>query len=106
MDDFSKTGYIVHIFIAVIIFFIIYIQNKHLQIIKDFTNPLFLFFLLFITILAYWGMNIRQDGGRTKRATQRAVMAMIIAYFAHLDLVFVAFLFVWAFVYHTGDNWA
>lgn len=105
MKDYDKVGYIIHFFLAIIIIFMVYSQKKYPQIIKDFTNPQFLFFLLFVIVLAYWGLYIREDEGRTKRATQRAVMALIIAYFAHLDLVFVAFLFVWAFVYHTGDNW-
>lgn len=106
MNPYDKAGIIIHIFLALLVIFMIIIRKSYKIIFKDFTDSLFIIFFIFIVLLSYWGLYIRKgDNDRTKQATQRAIMAFIIAYMAHVDLIFVAFIFVWIYVYHTGENW-
>jgi hypothetical protein len=94
---------LVHTLFVLFIIIMIFTRKRYTIIYQDFTNPMFLFFLFIFTIFSYWGLN--HDRNDVKRATQRAVSGFIIAYLAHTDLMFVAYMVIWMFVFHTGDEW-
>lgn len=94
---------IIHSLFIIFIMIIIYSTKRYINIYIDFTDPLFVSLFVIFSIFSYWGLNHKRDAVR--RATQRAMSGFIIAYLAHLDLVFVAYMVIWMFVYHTGDEW-
>lgn len=69
---------------------------------KDFTNPLFLFFITIIIIICITG--IAKGSSKTRKAIEHAAIAFIIAYLSRLNMVFLAFFIVGAFVYFIGSG--
>lgn len=97
--------YFIHLIFLLIAIFIIYTRNKFQQILNDLSNPIFLFFLIMLILFSYWGLYIEKDDERIRTATGRAISGFIIAYLAHADLMFIAYIVIWIFVFHTGNTW-
>ena len=95
--------HLVHAAFVIFTLIMIFTRQRYDVIYGDFTNPMFLFFLMLFTAFSYWGLHSDRDN--VHRATQRAIAGFIIAYLAHADLMFVAYMVVWMFVFHSGDNW-
>lgn len=100
-----KKDNIIHLIFLIIIIFMIYTRDKYTKIYKDFNNPTFLFFFILMILFTYWGLYIEHEDERISNATGRALSGFIIAYLAHTDLIFVAFIVIWIFVFHTGSQW-
>ncbi len=97
--------YVIHTILLMIVTFMIYTRDKYNKIVNDFTNPTFLSFFILLLLFAYWGLYIEHEDERISHATGRALSGFIIAYLAHADLMFVAFIVIWVFVFHTGSQW-
>lgn len=67
---------------------------------KDFESPTFLRNLALIALVAFLGFH--SDYYWHREAAKHAVAAFMIAYLAHLDLVFSAFFLVYIFVYFSS----
>ena len=83
-------------------------ENKQKEIIKDFTNPLFLALCVGITLFSIWIFNQKKktpeipeipEIKKLKEATRKALSALIIAYLAHLDMIFAPFFVVFILDY-------
>lgn len=68
----------------------------------DFTNLTFLSFLFIIIGISVWGFTTGSK--KIQNATRHAIVGFLIAYFAHIDMVFVAFFLVGTFVYFTDNS--
>lgn len=95
-----KDLYINILIILVIVTVIIILdQNKLKTVKKDFTSFTFIGFFLVIVGISIWGLTNKNN--RIKTSTRHAVVAFLIAYFAHVDMMFAAFFLVGIFVYYT-----
>lgn len=80
---------------------------------RDLRSPVFILSIITSMIFIAWvflrprGTTHSEltDSRRLEVATRHAIVALIIAYFAHLDLYFISFVAVFAFVYLATD-WA
>lgn len=73
------------------------------KILLDLNNHIFQISFILFVLFSYWGLTNHDE--RTKLATERAVNAFMIAYLAHLDIPFGAFIITWLFVYNVGMSW-
>lgn len=80
----------------IIILFSIYDGTFHV-IKKDFTNPHFLFFFIAMIFFSIWALN--SGNNKYVTATQYAIGGFVIAYLAHLDMIFTAYIVVWLLHY-------
>lgn len=81
--------------------YLLYIYNieKFNKLKSDLSDPIFLFLLCIVSFLSWKLLNYKSDI-KIRIATKRAMLALIIAYLAHLDLIFSAFFVVWIFEYY------
>lgn len=77
-------------------------ENKLVIIKKDFQSPLFIGF--FMVIVGVSIIGLLSSNNRLKTSVRHAIIAFLIAYFAHLDAVFGSFFIVGAFVYFTEQS--
>uniref|UniRef100_A0A6C0EKR4 Uncharacterized protein n=1 Tax=viral metagenome TaxID=1070528 RepID=A0A6C0EKR4_9ZZZZ len=78
-------------------------DEEKLKIIKnDFSNWGFSALFILITILTVTGLIYGNK--RVKNTVRHAMVAFMIAYFAHIDMDFAAFFLVGIFVYFTDDT--
>lgn len=105
MDEYTEPPHyrFIHLIFIILIGVMIHISDSYKAIYTDLTSIAFMIQFFLLLIFVYWGLNHKHDNIR--RATQRATSAFIIAYLAHIDMVFTAFMVVWMFVFHTGDQW-
>ena len=87
---------VVALAVLIIVFFSIYDGTFHI-IKKDFTNPHFLFFFIAMVLFSIWTLNSGNEKYVT--ATQYAIVGFVIAYLAHLDMIFTAYIVVWLLHY-------
>ena len=90
--------------LGVMVFVVIlaYKKGKRDQIISDFKSPLFILMLMVVITMI---MAAQYDkNSRYKTAIKQATIALIISYFAHLDLIFSAFFFTWMISFYYHDN--
>lgn len=80
----------------IIILFSLYDGTFHI-IKEDFTNPHFLFFFITMIVFSIWALN--SGNQKYVRATQYAIVGFVIAYLAHLDMIFTAYIVVWLLHY-------
>lgn len=91
---------------AVVLLAVVYIlfdEKKAPQLRKDFSDVKFVIFALIILAISIWGIFISKNK-RIQTATRHAFIAFLIAYFAHLDMVFAAFFIVGILVYFTDKS--
>lgn len=69
---------------------------------KDFSNPVFLFFFVLIIFFSFLGMNYQNT--RINNAVEKATIAFITAYLAHLNMSFAVFFIVAIFAYYFGST--
>lgn len=99
------------IFTILCISLIILYQKNDLDILlNDLTNKRFIIWILGIIIYSTYILNNKsntKESQKVKSATKKALVALIIAYFAKLDLVIAPFWIVWVFCYYTNekDEW-
>lgn len=86
-------------FIVLTIGVIIAMQHEEkLEVIKkDFSDPVFVGFLIFIGILVVLGLVSKRE--KIRKTTVHALVALIIAYFAHVNMIFAVF-FLTAIIYY------
>jgi len=86
-------------FIVLTIGVIITMQHEEkLQVVKkDFSDPLFVGFLVFIGVLIVLGLSSKRE--KIKKTTVHALVALIIAYFSHVNMIFAVF-FLSAIIYY------
>lgn len=94
---------LIHIVFIILIAIMSYVSGGYKVIIGDLQSSAFMISFFFLSLFIYWGLNSKYDNIRF--ATQRAVFSFITAYLAHLDMVFVAFMVAWMFVFHAGEKW-
>lgn len=86
-----------YILFLVIVIYIAYMDNKHKIIIKDFSKFKFSFFvgvIIIVSIIIFF-----TGSKKAKFAARHAIVAFIIAYFAHLDLIFATYFLVFIVYY-------
>jgi hypothetical protein len=100
----NRTDFVIALiaFAGLALVFIARDENKMKLIKKDFTNTQFLIF--FAAIVALSVIGLWKGSPRVRKATQHAFVAFMIAYLAHIDMIFFAFFLVGIFVYFTGDD--
>jgi hypothetical protein len=96
--------WIIHIIFLIIVLITLVHKNRYKLILNDIMNPLFLILFSILSFISYWGIYINKDDN-IKYATQRAISGFVIAYMAHNDFLFIAYIFMWIIVYHTGRIW-
>lgn len=69
---------------------------------KDFTNPIFLVSFFVICVFTVWGLSTNDS--KTNKAIEKAIIAFITAYLAHLNMSFVVFFIIAIFAYYFGSN--
>jgi hypothetical protein len=96
--------------IAAISLAVLYQKNKIQEIKKDFGNKGFLIPLALTLLFAFVVLNLdvgKKDKDKVVKmqiATKRAVVALIVAYFARIDLVIAPFWLVWVFAFWQGGD--
>ena len=96
--------------VAAISLAVLYQKNKIQQIKKDFGNKGFLIPLAFTLLFAFVVLNLKVDEKdknqvyKIQIATKRAIVALIVAYFARIDLVIAPFWLVWVFAFWQGGD--
>lgn len=90
---------------AGILLIIIFKTGRVEHVIKDFTEPLFLVWAIPIIIgstylLYFYKSTDKNEEDKIWDATRQAVIALIIAYFAKLKLIFASYFLIWLFTYH------
>ena len=75
---------------------------------NDLKNPKFLVWLIPISIgsiylLYFYKSKDEKEGKRIHDATREAVVALVIAYFAKLELIFAPYFLIWLFTYHINE---
>ncbi len=88
--------------LAIIMLMVLRDEDKWKIVKKDFSSISFIGFFLIILALTIIGLN--SNNKKIKTSTRHALVAFLIAYLAHLDMVFGAFFLVGIFVYFTDDN--
>lgn len=86
---------------------ILYKKNKLQEIKEDFGNVRFLIPLAGTILFSYAVLNQKgetKDIEKMQTATKRALVALIVAYFARIDLVIAPFWLVWVFSYWTKES--
>jgi len=66
---------------------------------KDFQSQRFILLLVVVAISAYAGL--KNENIRGRRATQHALLAFIVAYFAHLDMPFASYFLIFVVIYYS-----
>jgi len=98
----SRTFIVSLIALLGVILTLIFKDKEKLEKIEgDLKNPQFLFFLILIILLIIFGYF--NKSARIRKATFHATIAFLVAYLAHLDMVFVAFFLVGFVTYFIGD---
>lgn len=104
----SKSPILIIVSTLIVILLIATQEGKKTEIIKDFTNPKFLILCSGITLFSIWIFNQKNDTDKPdntqtikkfKEATRKALAALIIAYLAHLDMIFAPFFIVFVLDY-------
>ena len=103
---------LIGIILSLIIFTLIYEGHTHALLIQDLSKPVFALGLMGTIIFMVWvfqrhkGVTAAEKfrSERMEMATKHAFVALIIAYLAHLDLVFLSFIVVFLFVYY-ATSW-
>jgi hypothetical protein len=91
------------IIFLIIVLPLTFLTGNFQKILLDFYNPIFQIYFCLLIFFSYWGLTNKDS--RTKLATERGVNAFMIAYLAHLDIPFGAFIITWLFVYNIGMSW-
>lgn len=94
------------IYIPIIFFLIILpmsiVRGKFYVIKEDMKNPLILILLIAIIIFSIWGL--RNSDLNVRFSTQRSINALMIAYLAHIDMPFAAYIVTWIIVYYFNEK--
>ena|SRR3989304_4571801 len=90
--------YIVHLIFLIAITITMISRNKHATIYKDLMDPLFIIFTVMIIIFLYMGLNSTDP--KINKSTHRAIVAFLIAYMAHADLIFIVPIVIFIITYH------
>lgn len=72
-------------------------RGKFKLIFNDFKSWSFNLLLILVLIISWNGL--RSENKRVVHATEKAITGFLVAYVAHVDLIFAAFFLVWIFVY-------
>lgn len=75
-----------------------YTRDRFASIHRDLTTPSFVLFTCLIILFGIWGMNHKEY--RVRISTQRALIAFMVAYMAHSDMVFIVPIAIYIFSYH------
>ena len=100
LKDFFQP-YWVHVSFIILSVIIIYKSESSRKVLKNIKDPFFLFMLFFIFCFSIWGLYYNNDNLRIRLSTEKALMALIIAYSAYLNLYFLAFIIIWIISYNT-----
>ena len=109
-----KKKYEINLVIGLVIFFTVFtifvILNDKLNIlIADFTNPIFLtqlsIILIFTIVIFNLKLKKKDLEEKLKDGVRKALIALIIAYIAHIDLIFAAFWLVFTVVINEYHVW-
>lgn len=92
------------LFAAIVIAFFLMMRKEGVipMVLKDFKNKKFLFHVTIISIFSVVVLRGSSDTEKDKHlkdATKKALVALLIAYFAHLEMVFAPFFIVLVFSY-------
>jgi len=102
---------VIIIAISAVAIFILFTETIRDIILRDLRSPVFILGIIAIIIFLSW-VFLRYKGSteaelydsrRLEAATKHAIVGLIIAYLAHLDLYFLTFVIVFAFVYFLTD---
>ena len=91
--------YWLHAIFFILICIITYYRVDRKKVYADFSNIYFVGLLLFIIAVSIWGL--KGDNHRIRDATQRSIVAFIIAYCSHTNLFFVVYFLIWILSYNT-----
>lgn len=92
-----------HPFLLVLLFIVVLLsielpfKDDHVME-KDFRDPKFWIYTILVLLFCTWGFS--HPDGNIRNATFHAAIALFIAYFAHLDMIFSAFVFIWILTYY------
>ena len=78
-------------------------EERKKLLIKLLTNKVFMFTLVIIIAFSTWQLNAQEDDEETerrKRATREAILGLIIAVLAYLDLKAAPFFIIWIVSYY------
>lgn len=90
---------------ALIILISGYYSGKHMHILKDFSSTRFrinfaaISMLILVYVVYSRNSENKEEIQRLSQAIKQSLVALMIAYFSHLDMVFEVFLFVFVFTY-------
>lgn len=90
------------LFVVIIGLVVIRDKNKLQTVLDDFKEPIFIGFFIVIVIITFWGLT--RDSKRIVDSTRNAMVGFLIAYLAHLDMVFAAFFLVGIFSYYSSQD--
>lgn len=92
----------VSIIVTIAIIYAMRDEEKFSILKKDFSNPVFLFFFVLIVFFSFLGMNYNDK--KINGAVEKATIAFITAYLAHLNMSFAVFFIVAIFAYYFGST--
>lgn len=93
--------YIPIVFLLIVLPFSI-IRGQFHVILNDIKNPLIQVLFFAILLFSIWGL--RNSNLNVRFSTQRSINALMIAYLAHLDMPFAAFIVTWIIVYYFNEK--
>lgn len=89
--------------LIVIVSVIIYMdEQRSIKVSSDLKKPGFIFLLLTVIFISAWGLTNKDK--RIQSAVRNGIVALLTAYFAHIDMIFATFFLVAIFVYYTDTN--
>jgi hypothetical protein len=98
-----KAFWLTMVFFAMLALFYIFNHDEKSKILKtDFSSKIFIGMLGLVILISIWGL--RNKNMHINISTHRAFVAFLIAYLAHLDMVFGVFGLVWLFTYHSSEK--
>jgi hypothetical protein len=89
-------------FVIITLIHNIYVLKRKTFII-DIHNPAFIFNVVIVTVMIVYGLKYTKNV-KFKKAIKQASIALIIALFAHLDMLFAAFYFILLLSFYYNNN--
>lgn len=101
MTNIWKEIYIPLIFLLIVLPLSLVRGQFHI-IMKDVANPYFQILFISIFLFSIWGL--KHPNLNVRFSTQRSINALMIAYLAHIDMPFTAYVITWITVYYFNEK--